>query len=43
MLLGALKPDEFVIALDQDGATPDIPRTRRLLAGWTEAAKNWPL
>jgi 23S rRNA (pseudouridine1915-N3)-methyltransferase len=40
MLLGALKPDEFAIALDQDGATPDSPELARLLAGWTECRKK---
>jgi len=39
-LLGALKPDEFVIALDQDGAVPDSLELSRLLAGWTERSKK---
>jgi 23S rRNA (pseudouridine1915-N3)-methyltransferase len=39
-LLGALKPDEFVIALDQDGATPDSPELSRLLATWMERSKK---
>jgi 23S rRNA (pseudouridine1915-N3)-methyltransferase len=39
-LLGALKPDEFVIALDQDGAAPDSPELARLLAAWTERSKK---
>lgn len=39
-LLGAIKPDEFVIALDQDGATPDSPELARLLAGWQEHHKK---
>jgi 23S rRNA (pseudouridine1915-N3)-methyltransferase len=39
-LLGALKADEFVIALDQDGAVPDSLELSRLLAGWTERSKK---
>ncbi len=39
-LLGALKPDEFVIALDQDGAVPDSVELSRLLAGWLERSKK---
>jgi 23S rRNA (pseudouridine1915-N3)-methyltransferase len=40
ILLGAIKPDEFVIALDQDGATPDSPELSRLLTGWLERSKK---
>jgi 23S rRNA (pseudouridine1915-N3)-methyltransferase len=39
-LLGALKPGEFLIALDQDGAAPDSVAFSRLLAGWQERSKN---
>nr|WP_221246589.1 23S rRNA (pseudouridine(1915)-N(3))-methyltransferase RlmH [Acidocella aromatica] len=39
-ILAALKPDEFVIALDLDGATPDSPGLARLLAGWLERSKK---
>lgn len=39
-LLGALKPDEFLIALDQDGATPDSVALASLLAGWQERSKK---
>lgn len=39
-LLAALKPDEFVIALDQDGAVPDSLEFSRLLTGWTERSKK---
>jgi 23S rRNA (pseudouridine1915-N3)-methyltransferase len=39
-LLGALKPDEFVIALDQDGTVPDSLEFSRLLTGWTERSKK---
>jgi 23S rRNA (pseudouridine1915-N3)-methyltransferase len=40
MFLSALKPDEFIIALDQDGTVPDSPELARLLAGWTERSKK---
>jgi 23S rRNA (pseudouridine1915-N3)-methyltransferase len=40
LLLAALKPDEFMIALDQDGATPDSLELSRLLAGWTGQHKK---
>ena len=40
MFLGGLKADEFVIALDQDGAVPDSLEFSRLLAGWTERNKK---
>ena len=40
MFLSALKPDEFAIALDQDGAVPDSPELARLLAGWLERSKK---
>jgi 23S rRNA (pseudouridine1915-N3)-methyltransferase len=39
-LLGAIKSDEFVIALDQDGAVPDSLELSRLIAGWTERSKK---
>ncbi len=39
-ILAALKPDEFVIALDLDGATPDSPGLARLLAGWLERSRK---
>jgi 23S rRNA (pseudouridine1915-N3)-methyltransferase len=39
-LLAALKPDEFVIALDSGGATPDSPELARLLAGWMERSRK---
>lgn len=34
LLLAAVKPDDFVIALDQDGAMPDSPGLAGLLASW---------
>lgn len=40
MFLSVLKPDEFVIALDQDGATPDSLELARLLASWQERSKK---
>jgi 23S rRNA (pseudouridine1915-N3)-methyltransferase len=40
MFLGGLKADEFVVALDQDGAVPDSPELARLLSGWTERSKK---
>lgn len=39
-MLAALKPDEFVIALDQDGATPDSPGLAALLTAWTERSRK---
>lgn len=39
-ILAALKPDEFVIALDLDGATPDSPGLAHLLAGWLERSRK---
>ena len=39
-LLAALKPDEFVIALDQDGAAPDSPELAHRLAGWMERSRK---
>ena len=39
-LLGAIKPDEFVIALDQDGAAPDSAALAQLLAGWQERSRK---
>lgn len=40
MFLGAIKADEFVIALDQDGTTPDSLELSRLLASWQERSKK---
>ncbi len=39
-LLAALKPDEFVIALDSGGATPDSPELAKLLSGWLERSRK---
>jgi len=39
-ILAALKADEFLIALDMDGATPDSPGLAKLLAGWLERSKK---
>ncbi len=39
-ILAALKPDEFVIALDMGGAEPDSPALERLLVGWLERSKK---
>ena len=39
-LLSALKPDEFLIALDQDGTTPDSPALASQLANWQERSKK---
>ena len=39
-ILAALKADEFLIALDMDGAAPDSPGLAKLLAGWLERSKN---
>ena len=39
-ILAALKPDEFVIALDLDGSEPDSPGLARLLAGWLERSRK---
>lgn len=33
-ILAGLKPDEYVIALDMDGALPDSPGLAKLLSGW---------
>ncbi len=40
LFLSALKADEFVIALDQDGAVPDSPEFSLLLARWQERSKK---
>ncbi len=39
-ILSALKPEEFLIALDIDGAAPDSPGLAKLLAGWLERSKK---
>jgi 23S rRNA (pseudouridine1915-N3)-methyltransferase len=39
-LLGALSPQDFVIALDAGGQTPDSEELARLLARWTETGKK---
>jgi 23S rRNA (pseudouridine1915-N3)-methyltransferase len=39
-MLAAIKPDEFVIALDLDGAAPDSPGLARLLGGWLERSRK---
>lgn len=39
-ILAALKPDEFVIALDMDGAMPDSPGLAALLAAWLERSRK---
>jgi 23S rRNA (pseudouridine1915-N3)-methyltransferase len=39
-ILGVLKPEEFVVALDMDGTTPDSSGLAALLAGWTERHKK---
>lgn len=39
-LLAALKPDEFLIALDQDGAAPDSPGLAGLLGSWLECRRK---
>jgi 23S rRNA (pseudouridine1915-N3)-methyltransferase len=39
-ILGALKPDEFVIALDLGGQTPDSEGFARQLGGWFERSKK---
>jgi 23S rRNA (pseudouridine1915-N3)-methyltransferase len=39
-LLAALKPDEFVIALDMDGAAPDSAGLARLLADWQARSRK---
>lgn len=39
-LLAAIKPDEFLIALDQDGTAPDSLAFARLLAGWQERSRK---
>jgi 23S rRNA (pseudouridine1915-N3)-methyltransferase len=39
-ILAALKPDEFLIALDMDGATLDSPGLAKLLEGWLERSRK---
>lgn len=39
-ILAALKPDEFVIALDMDGAMPDSPGLAALLATWLDRSRK---
>jgi len=39
-LLAALKPDEFLIALDGGGTAPDSPELAKLLTKWTETGKK---
>ena len=39
-MLAVLRTDEFVVALDQDGDTPDSPGLARLLAGWNERSRK---
>lgn len=39
-ILAALKPDEFLIALDMDGATPDSAGLAGLLSRWLERSRK---
>lgn len=39
-LLAALKPDEFLIALDIGGVTPDSAGLAKLLTGWLERSRK---
>jgi 23S rRNA (pseudouridine1915-N3)-methyltransferase len=39
-LLGALSAQDFVVALDSAGQTPDSEELARLLARWTETGKK---
>jgi 23S rRNA (pseudouridine1915-N3)-methyltransferase len=39
-LLGTIGPQDFVIALDAGGQTPDSEELARLLARWTETGKK---
>lgn len=39
-ILAALKPDEFLIAMDLDGAVPDSPGLAKALANWLERSKK---
>jgi 23S rRNA (pseudouridine1915-N3)-methyltransferase len=39
-LLGALGPQDFVIALDSGGQTPDSEELAQLLARWSETGKK---
>lgn len=39
-ILAALKPDEFVIAMDMDGAMPDSPGLAALLATWLDRSRK---
>ncbi len=38
-LLAAVKPQDFLVALDQDGATPDSSGLAKLLQAWTETTR----
>ena len=40
ILLAAILPQDFVIALDAGGATPDSPELARLLSRWAEAGRR---
>ncbi len=39
-ILAALKPDELLIAMDMEGATPDSPGLARLLGTWLERSRK---
>ncbi len=39
-LLAALRPDEFLVALDMEGEAPDSPGLARLLAAWREQGRE---
>lgn len=39
-ILAALKPDEFLIALDMDGIAPDSAALARMLASWQERSRK---
>lgn len=39
-ILTSLKPDEFLITLDMDGATPDSPGLAKLLSSWLERSRK---
>jgi 23S rRNA (pseudouridine1915-N3)-methyltransferase len=40
MFAAALSPQDFVIALDQDGEAPDSAGLARMLAGWLERSRK---
>jgi 23S rRNA (pseudouridine1915-N3)-methyltransferase len=40
LLLTALTPQEFAVALDSGGATPDSAELAKLLAKWTDSGKK---